>query len=427
MSPRKRDRSWPPADAVAPLAAPVTDNHTHLPVAADAGGPGSEAPLSAAELVERAAAVGVTRVVTSACEVTTWEESLALARELPGVRVALAVHPNEAVLHAGVRETGPDGLAPRAQEHHAEPLEEVMVRLEETLRANADVVVAVGESGLDFFRTGEKGAIAQREAFRAHIALAKDLDLPLQIHDRDAHAACVEVLEADGAPERTVFHCFSGGAELAAACAERGWYASIAGPITYPANGALREAVAIDDAPTVIRYPKGSVGEDIPALERREDGVDVLVRTGAAHPQTGQRDVLFVAVGTMVRVALEVSQILETHRVHSTVVDPRWVMPVPASVVELTRDHRIVVTIEDGVRSGGVGARIRQEMRAAGVDTALSELGLPAEFIPHASREEILEETGLSAETIAADVLAQLAGDKVPFAREEGQKPRHTH
>ena len=244
MGSRKRDRSWPPADAVVPLVAPVTDNHTHLPVAADAGGPGSEAPLSAAELVERAAAVGVTRVVTSACEVTTWQESLALARRLPGVRVALAVHPNEAVLHAGVRETGPDGLEPRAQEHHAEPLEEVMVRLEETLRANTDVVVAVGESGLDFFRTGEKGAVAQREAFRAHIALAKDLDLPLQIHDRDAHAACVEVLKADGAPARIVFHCFSGGPQLAAACAEHGWYASIAGPLTYPANGTLREAVA---------------------------------------------------------------------------------------------------------------------------------------------------------------------------------------
>ena len=168
--------------------------------------------------------MGVTRVVTSACEVTTWQESLALARQLPGVRVALAVHPNEAVLHAGVRETGPDGLEPRAQEHHAEPLEEVMVRLEETLRANADVVVAVGESGLDFFRTGEKGAVAQREAFRAHIAL--------------------EVLEADGAPARTVFHCFSGGPQLAAACAEHGWYASIAGPLTYPANDTLREAVA---------------------------------------------------------------------------------------------------------------------------------------------------------------------------------------
>ena len=120
-----------------------------------------------------------------------------------------------------------------------------MFRLEETLRANADVVVAVGESGLDFFRTGEKGAVAQREAFRAHIALAKDLDLPLQIHDRDAHSACVEVLKADGAPARTVFHCFSGGPQLAAACAEHGWYASFAGPITYPANSDLRAALAV--------------------------------------------------------------------------------------------------------------------------------------------------------------------------------------
>ena len=188
----------------------------------------------------------------------------------------------------------------------------------------------------------------------------------------------------------------------------------------------LREAVAINDAPTVIRYPKGSVGEDIPALERRSDGVDVLARTGEPHPETGQRDVLFVAVGAMARVALEASKVLAAEGIQSTVVDPRWVMPVPSSVVELARDHRIVVTIEDGVRSGGVGSRIRQEMRAAGVDTALSELGLPAEFIPHASREQILEEVGLTAETIIADLRAQLAGDKVPFAREEGQKPRHT-
>ena len=107
------------------------------------------------------------------------------------------------------------------------------------------------------------------------------------------------------------------------------------------------------------------------------------------------------------------------------VIDPRWVMPVPASVIDLARDHRIVVTIEDGVRAGGVGARIRQEMRAAGVDTALSELGLPAEFIPHASREQILEEVGLTPEQISADILAQLSGVKVPYAREEGQKPRH--
>ncbi|MDO5750826.1 MAG: 1-deoxy-D-xylulose-5-phosphate synthase [Rothia sp. (in: high G+C Gram-positive bacteria)] len=188
---------------------------------------------------------------------------------------------------------------------------------------------------------------------------------------------------------------------------------------------ALREAVAIDNAPTVIRYPKGSVGEDIPALERREDGVDVLVRTGQAHPDTGQRDVLLVGVGAMARVALAVSDLLAAQGIESTVIDPRWVMPVPASVIELAREHRIVVTIEDGVRAGGVGARIRQEMRAAGVDTALSELGLPAEFIPHASREQILEEVGLTPEQISADIVAQLSGVKVPYAREEGQKPRH--
>ena len=188
---------------------------------------------------------------------------------------------------------------------------------------------------------------------------------------------------------------------------------------------ALREAVAIDNAPTVIRYPKGSVGEDIPALERRKDGVDVLARTGQAHPETGQRDVLLVGVGAMARVALAVSDLLAAQGIESTVIDPRWVMPVPASVIDLARDHRIVVTIEDGVRAGGVGARIRQEMRAAGVDTALSELGLPAEFIPHASREQILEEVGLTPEQISADILAQLSGVKVPYAREEGQKPRH--
>ena len=246
MSRKHRDRSWPPADAVAPLAAPVVDNHAHLPVPGlPVEGPGSEAPLSAAELVSRAAAAGVTGIITSACEAPTWEDGIESARALPGVRVALALHPNEAVLHAGVREIGPDGLAPAARPHHGEPLDEVMARLEGLVRSNRDVVVAVGETGLDFFRTGERGADAQREAFRAHIALAKETGLPLQIHDRDAHEDCVRVLLADGAPERTVFHCFSGGAELARACAEHGWYASVAGPVTYPSNEALRAALAL--------------------------------------------------------------------------------------------------------------------------------------------------------------------------------------
>ncbi|WP_128773703.1 TatD family hydrolase [Actinomyces oricola] len=238
-------RSWPPADAEAPLAVPVTDNHTHLPVPGRSEtDPESLESLSAAQLVQRAKAVGVTALITSACETTTWEPSLALARTLPAVRVALAVHPNEAVLHAGVREVGPDGLTPRVEPHHDEPLPEALNRLEALVRSNRDLVVAVGESGLDFFRTGERGARAQRDAFRAHIALAKELGLPLQIHDRDAHEACVEVLLADGAPERTVFHCFSGGTALAAVCAEQGWYASVAGPVTYPSNRELRRALA---------------------------------------------------------------------------------------------------------------------------------------------------------------------------------------
>ena len=220
MSRKRRDRSWPPVDAVVPLAAPVIDNHTHLPVPGlPVEGPGSEAPLDSAELVARAAAAGICGVITSACETPGWEGSIELARSLPGVRVALAVHPNEAVLHAGVREVGPDGLDPDIRPHHAEPLDEAMARLEHLVRANRDVVVAVGETGLDFFRTGPRGAAAQREAFRAHIAQRR--------------------------PERTVFHCFSGGPELARACVERGWYASVAGPVTYPSSGMLREALSL--------------------------------------------------------------------------------------------------------------------------------------------------------------------------------------
>lgn len=244
MSRKKRDRSWPPLEEIEPLPGPVIDNHAHLPVPGlPDEGPGSDAPLSAEELVERARKVGVVGVITSACETPTWDGSVRMAREIEGVRAALAMHPNEAVLHAGVREIGPDGLQPDVREHHAEPLDEAMSRLEALIRANRDVVVAVGESGLDYFRTGEEGRRVQREAFRAHIALAKELDLPLQIHDRDAHEDCVRVLLADGAPERTVFHCFSGGVPLAETCAEHGWYASIAGPVTYPSNDELREAV----------------------------------------------------------------------------------------------------------------------------------------------------------------------------------------
>lgn len=188
----------------------------------------------------------------------------------------------------------------------------------------------------------------------------------------------------------------------------------------------LQEAVAIDNAPTVIRYPKGSVGPDIPALERLADGVDLLARIGEPNPESGQRDVLLIGVGAFARLALETADLLGQQGVSVTVIDPRWVMPVASSLLNLAGEHRIVVCLEDGVRAGGVGSRIRQEMRAAGIDTALNELGLPAEFIKHAERSEILEEVGLTPEKISSDILAQLEGSMVPFARTAGEKPKHT-
>lgn len=185
--------------------------------------------------------------------------------------------------------------------------------------------------------------------------------------------------------------------------------------IAAPRDGArlteeLGEAVAVEDAPTVIRFPKGDVGEDIPSIERLQDGVDVLSRAE-------RRDVLIVGVGPFARLALDVAALLDAHGIGATVVDPRWVVPVPASVVELAAEHRLVITIEDGIRIGGIGTRVRQDLRAAGIDTAVDELGLPDRFLSHASRGEILEEVGLSAKTIARGIVSQVLGTRIPVAR----------
>ncbi|MDO5864303.1 MULTISPECIES: 1-deoxy-D-xylulose-5-phosphate synthase [Paenarthrobacter] len=176
----------------------------------------------------------------------------------------------------------------------------------------------------------------------------------------------------------------------------------------------LREAVAINDAPTVVRFSKGSVGKEVEAIERLKDGVDVLAR----RPEgSTENDVLIVSVGTMSELALDVAGRLGAQGISSTVVDPRWVLPVRKSIIALAARHRLVICIEDGVRAGGVGSRIRQEMRAAGVDTALNEVGLPVEFLVHGSRSQVLERVGLTAQQITHDVVAQVLGTKVPFAR----------
>ena len=170
------------------------------------------------------------------------------------------------------------------------------------------------------------------------------------------------------------------------------------------------EAIAVDDAPTVVRFPKGSVAADQPAIERLSDGVDVLWRHG-------EEDVLLVGIGPMTRLAVEVAERLRAQGIGATVIDPRWVVPVQPSVVRLAAAHRLVITIEDGIRVGGVGTRVRQVLREAGVDPAVAELGRPDEFLNHATREQILDDAGLNAAKIAQDVVAQVLGTRIPVAR----------
>ncbi len=183
----------------------------------------------------------------------------------------------------------------------------------------------------------------------------------------------------------------------------------------------LAEAIAINDRPTVIRFPKGAAPLDIPALKRLSDGVEVLA-------EAPSKDVLLVAVGAMATVALKIAELLKAHGIGATVIDPRWVVPVRQSVIDLAKDHRLVVTLEDGVRVGGIGTRIRQDLRAAQVDTALNELGLPDEFLEHASRAEILERVGLTAQNITQEIVAQVLGARVPHAKplEEAQNSKES-
>ncbi|GIG20497.1 1-deoxy-D-xylulose-5-phosphate synthase 2 [Cellulomonas chitinilytica] len=165
---------------------------------------------------------------------------------------------------------------------------------------------------------------------------------------------------------------------------------------------ALREAVDVDDAPTVVRYPKGAMGDEIPSLED-VDGVDVLARHGGQGPS-----VLVVGVGAMASTALRTAEILAAHGLRATVVDPRWVMPVPAALTKLVGEHDHTVTIEDGVVDGGVGALVGQRCREAGISTAVQAVGIPRQFLDHATREQLVGTLRLRPEDVARDVLTAL-------------------
>lgn len=241
---RPKPISFPPeADE---LPSPVVDNHTHFPLDGDdtVDLPDGVEKLPLDVQLERAERAGVVAMIHSGCEYPGLELAVELARAHEQIAAAIAIHPNEAPRHEGILDVAPDGWEQELSPHHREhTLEEAITHVADLARDNPGLVVAIGETGMDLFRTAPgRGVDSQRRSFRAHIALAKELGLPLQIHDREAHREVVEVLLADGAPEKTVFHCFSGDAELAEICNEHGWYASFAGPLTFNANQDLRDA-----------------------------------------------------------------------------------------------------------------------------------------------------------------------------------------
>ena len=163
----------------------------------------------------------------------------------------------------------------------------------------------------------------------------------------------------------------------------------------------LREALAVDDGPTALRFPKGAVGDDVPALERL-GVVDVLRRAPGD-------DVLVVAVGAMARLGLEVAERAGAQGIGVTVVDPRWVTPVAPELVELARGYRLVLTVEDNGRVGGVGALVSQALRDADVDVPTRDVGIPQRFLDHASRAQVLAEIGLTAQDVARKVVETMA------------------
>lgn len=211
-------RELPPAPE--PLPAATTDAHTHLLSTAAYSG------LPVADALARARAVGVTRVVEVGCDVESSRDALMLAERYPEVIASLALHPNEA---ARAGDALPAELAALA-----------------SLIEGSDRVRGIGETGLDYYRTrDDEGKRRQRESFAAHLALAREHDLAVVIHDRDAHADILDVLDGEGVPERFMMHCFSGDADFARSCLDRGAWLSFPGTVTFKPNEALREAFDI--------------------------------------------------------------------------------------------------------------------------------------------------------------------------------------
>lgn len=210
-----------------PLPAAVIDSHCHLDIGATGrdGEPGIDVDtaLAAAE------AVGIDAVIQVGVDVASSRAAVGLAHDWAQVAAAVALHPNE---------------APRIAADAGMPaLEQAWAQIADL--AGDERVVAIGETGMDFFRTEGPGRAAQEESFRRHIRLANELDKTLVIHDRDAHADILRVVDDEGSPRRVVMHCFSGDADFAREVTDRGWYCSFAGTVTFKNATGLREALAV--------------------------------------------------------------------------------------------------------------------------------------------------------------------------------------
>jgi TatD DNase family protein len=251
-----------------PLPIPVVDNHTHLDM-----GRGEEPRPDLGEALREAAAVGVDRVVQIGCDLPGARYTIEAVDAYPAVLGGVALHPNEVPRLAARGELDP-------------ALDEIA-----RLAAHPRVRV-VGETGLDHFRTGPDGVEVQEQAFRWHIDLAKRLGKALQIHDREAHDDVLRVLQEEGAPDRTVLHCFSGDVEMARVCVERGYYLSFAGTVTFKNARSLRDALSVvpleqvlveTDAPYLTPMPwRGSTNAPylVPLTVRRmADVLGVAVST----------------------------------------------------------------------------------------------------------------------------------------------------
>jgi len=222
-----KDRSYPPPPEALPVA--VVDNHTHIEP-----GQWPQPAMTLDQQIQAATAVGVDRIIQVGCDLESARWTANTAVNHPAVLGAVAIHPNDA-----------PRLLDRGQ------LDDAMNEITQ-LASTTSRIRVIGETGLDYYRTGPEGRAVQIQAFRDHIHLAKELGLAMQIHNREAHADVLEVLREEGAPERTVFHCFSGDAAMASWCAQNGWYCSFAGNLTYKSADQLRAAVQVLPASLVL-------------------------------------------------------------------------------------------------------------------------------------------------------------------------------